>query len=63
MLGSLRREHLAAVGFPEAYYLTSEQKIAVVNALTDEQRDLITRDFLVKALHPTSVSTKRGSNC
>ena len=50
MLGSLRREHLAAVGFPEAYYLTSEQKIAVVNALTDEQRDLITRDFLVKSL-------------
>lgn len=37
-------------GFPEAYYLTSEQKIAVVNALTDEQRDLITRDFLVKSL-------------
>ena len=50
MLGSLRREHLAAVGFPKAYYLTSEQKIAVVNALTDEQRDLITRDFLVKSL-------------
>lgn len=50
MLRSLRREHLAAVGFPEAYYLTSEQKIAVVNALTDEQRDLITRDFLVKSL-------------
>ena len=50
MLGSLRREHLAAVGFPEAYYLTSEQKISVINALTDEQRDLITRDFLVKSL-------------
>ena len=50
MLGSLRHDHLAAVGFPEAYYLTSEQKIAVVNALTDEQRDLITRDFLVKSL-------------
>ena len=50
MLGSLRHDHLAAVGFPKAYYLTSEQKIAVVNALTDEQRDLITRDFLVKSL-------------
>ena len=50
MLRSLRREHLAAVGFPEAYYLTSEQKISVINALTDEQRDLITRDFLVKSL-------------
>ena len=36
------------MGFPEAYYLTSEQKIAVVNALTDEQRDLITRDFSCK---------------
>ena len=50
MLGSLRHDHLAAVGFPKAYYLTSEQKVAVVNALTDEQRDLITRDFLVKSL-------------
>ena len=41
MLGSLRHDPLAAVGFPKAYYLTSEQKIAVVNALTDEQRETI----------------------
>ena len=50
LLSSLRREHFAAVGIEcgDAYhYLTDEEKMRIIDNLTDKEKALIRRDYLL----------------
>ena len=52
MLDDLKREHFALfLGNPqEKWHLSDDDKMAIINNLTDEQKTMISRDFLVKHL-------------
>jgi ParB family chromosome partitioning protein len=52
MLDDLKREHFALFleNPQEKWHLTDEDKIAIINNLTEEQKTVIRRDFLIKHL-------------
>ena len=50
MAKSLRREHLALVGFEDKNYLTDEDRWTLVYNLTEEKRTIIKRDFILSNL-------------
>jgi hypothetical protein len=54
MLASLRKENYAAFGFDTEVQPTDEEKFAVIASLTDEQKHIIQRDFIIKQLSDTS---------
>jgi len=54
MLGFLRKENYAAFGFDTEALPTDDEKFAVVASLTDEQKHIIQRDFIIKHLSDTS---------
>ena len=62
MLDDLKREHFALfVDNPQnRWHLTDEEKITVINNLTEEQMTLIRRDFLVKHLSNTYGTAKKS---
>ncbi|MDR1130330.1 MAG: chromosome partitioning protein ParB, partial [Prevotellaceae bacterium] len=51
MLEDLKREHFALfTESPDGWHLSEEEKITVINNLTEEQKTVIRRDYLVKHL-------------
>lgn len=58
MLSALKREHFSIFGIKKEYYLNDDDKIKVCSKLTEEQKTLIRRDFLVQ--HLTSITTGSG---
>jgi ParB family chromosome partitioning protein len=51
MLEDLKREHFALfTDAPDKWHLSDEEKIQIINGLTEEQKTVIRRDFLVKHL-------------
>ena len=54
MLGFLRKENYAAFGFDTEALPTDDEKMAVIASLTDEQKHIIQRDFIIKHLSDTS---------
>jgi ParB family chromosome partitioning protein len=62
MLGDLKREHFTLfLEKPQnKWYLTDEDKITIINSLTEEQKTVIRRDFLVKHLSDTSGLAKKS---
>ena len=52
MLDDLKREHFALflADTQDKWHLSDEDKIKIINSLTEEQKTLIRRDFLVKRL-------------
>jgi ParB family chromosome partitioning protein len=53
MLSSLRKENLAKLGLGTQTRLTDEEKEGVIASLTDEQKNIIKRDFIIKHLTDT----------
>jgi hypothetical protein len=60
MLSSLRRENYESLGINNRYALSDEDKAGVIASLTDEQKNLIRRDFLVRHLSDTSGDRKQS---
>jgi ParB family chromosome partitioning protein len=60
MLSSLRKENFAKFGFNAQTRLTDEEKAGAIASLTDEQKDVIRRDFIVKHLSDTSGDSKQS---
>lgn len=64
MLSKLRRSHYPAVGLKENdyYVLTDEKKLEIAQALTEEQKTVIRRDYLYSHLteHTTTVANAKG---
>jgi ParB family chromosome partitioning protein len=51
MLEDLKREHFALfTESPDKWHLSDEEKIQIINNLTEEQKTVIRRDFLIKHL-------------
>jgi ParB family chromosome partitioning protein len=51
MLDDLKREHFALfTESPDKWHLSDEEKIQIINNLTEEQKTVIRRDFLIKRL-------------
>jgi len=61
MLASLRKENFAKFGTDVQVQLNDEQKEALIASLTDEQRNIIKRDFIIKYLSDT-VGDRRQSH-
>jgi ParB family chromosome partitioning protein len=54
MLEDLKREHFALfTEDSDRWHLSDEEKITIINNLTEEQKTVIRRDFLVKHLSDT----------
>jgi ParB family chromosome partitioning protein len=54
MLEELKREHFALfTESPDEWHLSEEEKITIINNLTEEQKTVIRRDFLVNHLPDT----------
>jgi ParB family chromosome partitioning protein len=60
MLACLRKENYQKLGFDDNDVLTDEQKASVISTLTDAQKNVIRRDFIVKNLS-TTVGTGKQS--
>ena len=62
MLGDLKREHLSLFleDTQNRWYLSEDDKIKIINNLTEEQKTVIRRDFLVKHLSDTSGLAKKS---
>jgi ParB family chromosome partitioning protein len=62
MLEYVKREHFAQLlGIPtDNWHLNDEQKFQIINNLTEEQKTLIRRDFLVKHLSNTYGIAKKS---
>jgi ParB family chromosome partitioning protein len=61
MLEDLKREHFALfTEFPDGWYLSEEEKITVINNLTEEQKTVIRRDYLIKHLSDTLGISKKS---
>ena len=54
MLSSLRKENYGKMGINSPSMLTDEDKAGVLNSLTEEQKNIIRRDFIVRFLSDTS---------
>jgi len=54
MLSSLRKENFAKLRFNTQIGLTDEEKEGIIASLTDEQKNIIKRDFIIKHLSDTS---------
>ena len=54
MLSSLRRENYVKLGLNSQYMLTDEDKADAVASLTEEQKNIIRRDFIIRFLSDTS---------
>jgi ParB family chromosome partitioning protein len=62
MLDDLKREHfnLFTVNPQNRWHLTDEDKITIINNLTEDQKTIIRRDYLVKHLSDTSGIAKKS---
>jgi ParB family chromosome partitioning protein len=62
MLEDVKREHFTQLlGSPtENWHLNDEQKFQIINSLTEEQKTLISRDFLIKHLSNTFGVSKKS---
>jgi ParB family chromosome partitioning protein len=62
MPGDLKREHLSLFleDTQNRRYLSDDDKIKIINNLTEEQKTVIRRDFLVKHLSGTSGLAKKS---
>lgn len=58
MLFSLRKENFAKLRFNTQIGLTDKEKDGIIASLTDEQKNIIKRDFIIK--HLTDTSADRG---
>jgi len=61
MLASLRKENFSKFGIDAQIPLSDEQKEALITSLTDEQRNIIKRDFIIKHISDT-FGNKRQSH-
>lgn len=53
MMGNLRLDHFGKLGFEESWSLSDEQKADLLPALTEEQKTIVRRDFIVRHLSET----------
>ena len=61
MLEDLKREHFALfTESPDKWHLSDEEKIRIINGLTEEVKTVIRRDFLVKHLSDTFGVSKKS---
>jgi ParB family chromosome partitioning protein len=60
MLPSLKREHLKDLGFKDSLTLSSAQVYNLLPRLTEEQKSIIRRDFIVSHLSETNMTGKRS---
>jgi ParB family chromosome partitioning protein len=62
MMDDLKREHIALFtdDTEKKWHLTDEDKIAVINSLTEEQKTVIRRDFLVSHLSDACGVSKKS---
>jgi len=62
MLDDLKREHFGLfIDNPkDKWHLSNEEKIMIINNLTEEQMTVIRRDFLVKHLSNTYGTSKKS---
>ena len=60
MFASLRKENFAALGFNTQTQLTDEEKEGIIASLTDEQKNIIKRDFIIKHLSDTSGNRRQS---
>ena len=60
MLSSLRKDNYQKIGFKSPYF-SNEEKIEAVSSLTEEQKNIIRRDFIVRYL-PENSSDRQQSN-
>jgi ParB family chromosome partitioning protein len=61
MLSDLKKEHVSLFSKdPDKWHLTEEEKISAINSLTEEQRTIIRRDYLVKHLSDTIGTAKKS---
>jgi ParB family chromosome partitioning protein len=60
LLTFLRKDNYAAFGFDTEVLPTDEQKIAAIVSLTDEQKNIIQRDFIIKHLSDTSGNRRQS---
>jgi hypothetical protein len=60
MLASLRKENFVKFGLTTENPLTDDEKSAVLLSLTDEQKSIIKRDFIIKQLSDTVSNRKRS---
>jgi ParB family chromosome partitioning protein len=61
MLEELKREHLALfTEDSDKWYLSDEDKIRIINDLTEEQKTVIRRDFLIRHLSDASGLSKKS---
>jgi hypothetical protein len=60
MLSSLRKEHYEQLGISDRFALSDEDKAGVIATLTDEQKNIIRRDFLGRHLSDTSGDRKQS---
>jgi ParB family chromosome partitioning protein len=61
MLENLKSEHLTLfTDVPDKWYLSDEEKIQIINDLTEEQKTVIRRDFLIKYFSDASGVSKKS---
>jgi ParB family chromosome partitioning protein len=60
MLASLRKEHYEELGINNRYSLSEEDRAGIIASLTEEQKNIIRRGFLVKHLSDTFGDRKQS---
>ena len=60
MLSFLRKENLSKLGLSNQIQPTDEEKEGIIATLTDEQKNIIKRDFIIKHLSDTSGNRRQS---